>query len=152
MPVDICEIARKCGGQYERQVVDRGAVSQLANAVIACKIGDDKSRREGDDHACPDAEDATDENQRRDVADKEAGDAAQQKNRQSDNQNTQFVPLDRKPSRKQDEGNDEQRGQRGEHLNFEIACRRKDRIQITQNRRNGQTGQRRDGRHGPDRQ
>ena len=95
MPVDICQIARKGGGQHERQVVDRGAVTQLPDAIISGEIVDDQTRREGDDHSRSDAEDAADEYQRRDVADEQTGDAAQQEDRQSDDQNAQLVAADR---------------------------------------------------------
>lgn len=75
MPVDVGEIARKRRGEYERQVVDRGAVSQLPDAVLSGEVGDDESCRKRDDHTGSDAEDAADEDQRRDVADEQAGDA-----------------------------------------------------------------------------
>ena len=77
MPVDVGEIARKRRGEYERQIVDRGAVSQLPDAVLSGEVGDDESCRKRDDHTGSDAEDAADEDQRRDVADEQAGDAAQ---------------------------------------------------------------------------
>lgn len=75
MPVDVGEIARKRRGEYERQIVDRGAVSQLPDAVLSGEVGDDESRGKRDDHTGSDAEDAADEDQRRDVADEQAGDA-----------------------------------------------------------------------------
>ena len=94
MPVDVGEIARKRRGEYERQIVDRGAVSQLPDAVLSGEVGDDESCRKRDDHTGSDAEDAADEDQRRDVADEQAGDAAQQEDHESDDQNPQFVAAD----------------------------------------------------------
>ena len=84
MPVDVGEIARKRRGEYERQIVDRGAVSQLPDAVLSGEVGDDESCRKRDDHTGSDAEDAADEDQRRDVADEQAGDAAQQEDHAKD--------------------------------------------------------------------
>lgn len=134
MPVDVGEIARKRRGEYERQIVDRGAVSQLPDAVLSGEVGDDESRGKRDDHTGSDAEDAADEDQRRDVADEQAGDAAQQEDHESDDQNPQFVAADRQFPRQQHERDDEQRRQRSEHLDFEVARRRENRIQVAQNR------------------
>ena len=131
MPVDVGEIARKRRGEYERQIVDRGAVSQLPDAVLSGEVGDGES---WDDHTGSDAEDAADEDQRRDVADEQAGDAAQQEDHESDDQNPQFVAADRQFPRQQHERDDEQRRQRSEHLDFEVARRRENRIQVAQNR------------------
>ena len=150
VPVDIGQIARDHGGHNERQVVDRRAVTQLPDAVVAREIIDDEARGQGNDHAGPDAEDTTDDDQPRHTAGEQARHAAQEEDREPDGQDRQFVAAFGELSREQYEGDYQQRRQRREHLYLEVRDLGKHLVQIAQNGRDGQSGQRRDGRHGPD--
>ena len=150
MPVDVGQIARQGGCQHKREVVDRRAVPQLADAEVAREILDDESRGEGDDHAGADTEDAAGDDQTDDAAQEETRHAGQKEDRKSGGEDFEFAaPFGELPG-EQHEGDDEQRGERREHLDFEVGDLREDPVQVTQNRGDGQSGERRDGRHGPD--
>ena len=150
MPVDLGQVARHGGRHDEREVVDRRTVPQLPDAAVPREIVDDQARREGDDHAGADTEDAADDDEPRHAAGEQAGHAAQKENRKSYDQDFEFVPPLGEFSGEQHEGDDQQRRQRGEHLDFEVRNLGKHLVQIAQNRGDGQSGQRRNGRHGPD--
>ena len=134
MPVDLGQVARHGGRHDERKVVDRRTVPQLPDAAVPREIVDDQARREGDDHAGADTEDAADDDEPRHAAGEQAGHAAQKENRKSYDQDFEFVPPLGEFSGEQHEGDDQQRRQRGEHLDFEVARRRENRIQVAQNR------------------
>ena len=150
MPVNVGQITRDHGGYHERQIVDRRAVTQLSDAVVAREIIDDQTRRKRNDHTGPDAEDAADDDQPRHTAGEQAGHAAQEEDRESDDQNLEFVAAFGELSREQHEGDYQQRWQRREHLDFEVRDLGKHLVQIAQNGGYGQSGQRGNGRHGPD--
>lgn len=152
MPVDFSQVTRYGSRYDERQVVDRRAVTQLPDAVVAREIIDDQARREGNDHTGPDTQDATDNDQPRHAPGKDAGHAAQEKDRKPGDQDFEFVLTHRQFSGEQHEGNDQQRRQRRKHLDFEVRDLGEHLVQVAQNRGDGQSRQRRNGRHRPDSQ
>ena len=152
VPVDVGQVARHDGRQHERQVVDRRAVPQLPDTVIARKVVDHEPRGEGDYHTGADTEDTADDDEPHHAPGEEACHAAQEEDRQSDGEDLELVLADGELAGKQDEGDDQQRGQRREHLYFKVGGLREDFIQVAEDRRDRQPRQRGDCRHRPYRQ
>ena len=117
-----------------------------------CKRDSHEPRGEGDHHAGDDAEDAADDDEPHHAPGEEACHAAQEEDRQPDGKDLELVLADGELAGKQDEGDDQQRGQRREHLYFKVGGLREDFIQVAEDRRDRQPRQRGDCRHRPYRQ
>ena len=141
VPVDVGQVSRHDGRQHERQVVDRRAVPQLPDTVIARKVVDHEPRGEGDYHTGADTEDTADDDEPHHAPGEEAGHAAQEEEQQPEGEDPQAVRPDGEAAREQHEGDDEQRRQRREHLDFEVRGFGEDAVQIAQHGRDGQSGQ-----------
>ena len=134
MPVDTGQVTGQGRGSHEHQVADRRTVTQLPDAVAAREVIDHQTRGEGNDHAGPDAQQAAHGDQAGHAPGEEARQSGGKEEGQPDGQRPELVATDREAARKQDKGNDEQRRQRGEHLDLEVGCMGgKIRFQISQN-------------------
>ena len=110
----------------------------------------DQSGRQRDHHPGSHPEHAVDKNQQHDVLCEQAEKTADAEQRESRVKNQQLVPAHRQLTGQQDERNDQQRRQRGKHLDFEIGRVFENFIQIAQNRRYGQPRQGNHRRNRPD--
>ena len=106
--------------KHQREVIHGRRDTELLHSRIARKVTYHQTRRVGHSHTCANTHHTTRHNQQSYILGKYADNTTRKKYQQPHSKQLQRLAALGEPTCQQHKRNDEQRWQRGEHLNFEL--------------------------------